>query len=111
MIRNENGVCQCGHTTNNWIMMEYGVLEPYCQSCVQKENEEYENELVFCGDCKTLKPRKEVRSWRWFDFYAAQGDEPMLVCTSCWGAHRHQRRMEQDAIDREREMRFLGMDD
>ena len=110
MEKKEIGVCQCGCTTNNWIMMEDGVLEPYCPSCIQKDNEAYENELVGCCDCKTLKPRKEIRSWRWYDFYAGQGDTPWNICTDCWGKPKHQYRMAKDAEDRAQEMRYLGMD-
>lgn len=53
-----------------------------------------------CCDCKTkIEPGTE-RKWRWYDFYAAQGDEPFIICAGCWDAPRHQWRMEQDRKDR-----------
>ena len=37
-----------------------------------------------------------MRQWRWYDFYAPQGDEPLEICKCCWEAPKHQERMLRD---------------
>lgn len=74
-----------------------------CAECHEKSLEEEEQELVFCNDCGKEHPRKETTEWRWYDFYAPQGDTPLTICDSCWKASKHQQRMARDAADEERE--------
>lgn len=88
----------------------FGPLTRYitCKPCHDKIKEEEAEEMVCCDDCKASKPRKIVSQWRWYDFYAPQGDEPREICETCWQEPKHQNRMKQDKIDRDEE---LGRDE
>ena len=70
-----------------------------CAECAARAEKEEEEAVVVCHDCKKSFPRKEVREWEWYDFYAPQGDEPLVVCHVCWKAPRHQERLKQDKED------------
>lgn len=65
-----------------------------CQPCLDKDM----NELFDfpCIDCKEKKKVSEMRQWRWYDFYAAQGDEPLNVCDPCWNKPKHVSRKQRD---------------
>ena len=82
-----------------------------CTECWQKMKEAEAKEMCYCQDCKQEKPRSEVSEWRWYDFYAAQGDEPRMVCKACWVLPAHQRRMAQDKRDRDEEMGYADDED
>ncbi len=75
-----------------------------CLACVEQSQKEEDEELVFCHDCKTQKPSIEVRRWRWYDFYAAQGDEPICVCKECQTKEKHIERVRQDREECEWEL-------
>lgn len=78
-----------------------------CQAC----HTESQESLSFdpCHDCKQKVPEKDLRQWRWYDFYAPQGDEPLYICGKCWGEPRHQKRIARDRQEEEDE--FGGRDD
>jgi hypothetical protein len=67
-----------------------------CQACLDASEEELS--LDQCHDCHEKVPNKDMLQWRWYDFYAPQGDEPLYICRSCWGKTPHQSRMEQDHL-------------
>ncbi len=70
-----------------------------CSDCLEKQEEEVGNEEVFCPDCKTKVLQKNTRTWRWYDFYAAQGDEALVICKECWDKEKHQARLRKDKAD------------
>lgn len=74
-----------------------------CKACYEKDRDAEKERLCFCNDCKKEIRRWDLRGWRWYDFYAAQGDEELLLCAECWEAPRHKERMRQDKEDEEAE--------
>lgn len=108
----------CPHCENNpkniyAIFKEsdsFGPVSEYamCKDCYSVEKEKIQESEVGCEDCKQMKKRSEVTPWKWYDFYAPQGDEPHNVCKDCWTKPLHQHRMAQDREDRDQE---LGQDD
>ena len=81
-----------------------------CEACCAAADAVEAEEQVGCTYCKVLKPRSETRLWRWYDFYAAQGDIPLCVCKECWDKPSHQRRMASDKADEDWEMGRGGND-
>ena len=81
-----------------------------CAACLRRHNEEEAERLVTCYDCGQAKPAREVRMWKWYDFYAAQGDKPLPVCRECLKGPAHRARVAQDREDLEWEeaQRFGG---
>lgn len=67
-----------------------------CNECHTKARKEADEELVYCNDCNQQVPRKETISWTWYDFYAAQGDEPIIVCRTCENGDKHRQRVARD---------------
>ena len=67
-----------------------------CKDCYLKEKQEEDERIDYCQDCGKALPQKELRVWRWYDFYAAQGDEPLVICDECWKAPKHQWRLQKD---------------
>ena len=67
-----------------------------CSNCLRASREAEAAEMVCCADCLVRKPRRETREWKWYDFYAPQGDEPRCVCKECWKLPMHQERMADD---------------
>ena len=78
-----------------------GLVAAYicCQECCDAARKQEQEELVTCNDCGQRHPRKNVTAWKWYDFYAAQGDEPIEVCNGCWDQPKHQQRLKKDAQD------------
>ena len=74
-----------------------------CKACFAIAQEEEAKEEVFCADCKTTVLKSEALEWRWYDFYAAQGDEPRIICKTCWSLPKHQHRIERDRYQAQRE--------
>lgn len=74
-----------------------------CADCRKKSRESADEVMEFCHDCGTEHPRKDMRQWRWFDFYAPQGDEPLEICNCCWEAPKHQERMLRDRQNKDAE--------
>ena len=57
-----------------------------------------------CDDCKQARARKDTIEWRWYDFYAPQGDEPLVICTECQSKPKHVKRVAKDEADYRYEM-------
>ncbi len=74
-----------------------------CAACETLMQQEEDNEQCTCRDCLGTFPRSQVVMWRWYDFYAAQGDEPICVCDSCRKLPKHQERVRKDREDYEYE--------
>lgn len=81
----------------------------YCEECAVAAQEEADNELEHCHDCGNEVKAKDGSEYRWFDFYAPQGDEPLFICNSCRGKDKHQARVAQDKRDYDAE--FGDQDD
>lgn len=92
-----------------WMVGEndsFGPVSRYglCNECYEKHKAAEEEELEFCHDCGQEKPMKQMTAWRPYDFYAPQGDEPLMICDSCCKAETHRERVRIDREDYEREM-------
>jgi len=89
----------------------FGPVDVYvcCQPCDEaRERVREEVEKRHCADCGAEKKLSETREWRWYDFYAAQGDEPVIVCVPCWSGPKHAARRAEDKAEREWERRQNG---
>jgi hypothetical protein len=62
--------------------------------------------IVRCGDCGKDKFKYLTTEWRWFDFYAPQGDEPLVICDCCRKLPKHCERVRKDTADYNHEMGF-----
>ena len=80
-----------------------------CAECNEKAEIAADEELETCHDCGQEKPMKEITLWRWYDFYAPQGDEPLPICDSCRELPKHIERVKRDREMLEEEME--GWDD
>ena len=89
----------------------YVFTEIACKECEDKGKEEEDNKMVCCDDCKGTFLRKETTEWRWYDFYAAQGDEPCIICDECWNKPAHQSRMARDKADYDAEFGYGDFDE
>ena len=76
----------------------------FCEACFAKAKAEEAEEEVFCPDCKQNVKKADTRTWKWYDFYAPQGDEPLIICKECWLKPKHQSRMARDEEEREEEL-------
>jgi len=90
----------------------FGPVSRYvsCEQCYRDSQEERRKELVRCDDCKLAIPSENVRTWKWYDFYAPQGDEPYHICESCWDAPAHVARMKKDDEERACEEEYYDGD-
>jgi hypothetical protein len=81
-----------------------------CRVCYEADQEQEDNEEVVCQDCHKRVAKKDSREWRWYDFYAAQGDEPLVICNTCWHepAHKARRAEDQKASQEESEYHRTG---
>lgn len=70
-----------------------------CDACDAKAEEAEGNEEVGCDDCKNIVKRKDGIEWKWYDFYAAQGDEPYFICNTCRYLEKHRNRVAKDQAD------------
>jgi hypothetical protein len=77
-----------------------------CQACAGKADDEADREEVVCYDCHARVQRKDSISWRWYDFYAAQGDTPLIICSSCVKKEKHQDRVKRDRQDAQAEEEY-----
>lgn len=84
----------------------FGPVSTYvcCQACLDKAEEAEGEEEVVCDDCQKTVKKKNSYEWKWYDFYAAQGDEPLVICDDCRKAPKHQARIKKDREDCEEEM-------
>lgn len=67
-----------------------------CKACYDAGEKERQEKPTTCHECKQTFPGSETTTWRWYDFYAAQGDTPMVICNTCYAAPKHQARMARD---------------
>lgn len=67
-----------------------------CKACADAAKEEEDNEEHTCVDCKQSVKRKDGIFWKWYDFYPAQGDEPLFVGNCCRSKATHQSRVARD---------------
>ncbi len=76
----------------------FGIVSSYvvCSECLEEHDREEDEEQVFCQDCNMKYPKKNTIAWKWYDFYAPQGDEAIIVCDSCRSKEKH-----LDRVDRE----------
>lgn len=103
----------CEHVEAN-PMLAFGVTaendsfgsESYCmcEACWDKQTEEEEDEEHVCFDCKKKFKLKDGVLWKWYDFYAPQGDEPLPICNECAGKEKHLTRVRKDRADLEEEL-------
>lgn len=66
-----------------------------CEDCFEHKKEQ--DRYNICYDCGE---DKRTDQWRWFDFYAPQGDEPLEICDDCWDKPKHQQRMHKDYVNK-----------
>jgi hypothetical protein len=87
---------------NHREMDSFGTVGSWvcCKDCHEKAANAEGEETEVCRDCKTPTKRKEGFFWRWYDFYAAQGDEPVFVCNGCKDKPAHVERVRRDDADR-----------
>ena len=71
-----------------------------CDDCYKAAKDVEGEELVYCGDCKKEHLKKNTIEWRWYDFYAPQGDEPLILCIECRKAPKHLARRARDEADK-----------
>jgi hypothetical protein len=85
----------------------YGV----CKDCAEKHDLEEGGKKVICKDCKTEVAVKDTITWKWYDFYAAQGDIPLIICRECTNKGTHLRRVQRDREDQDEEFGVCNEDD
>lgn len=74
-----------------------------CQPCHQAAADAEGEESRVCTDCSNVVKKKDGFLWRWYDFYAAQGDVPVFICNGCEGKDKHLNRVRRDNEDRQAE--------
>lgn len=67
-----------------------------CKECHDKMKQEEADEEVVCHDCHQKVKKSDTISWRWYDFYAPQGDEPLTICKECTAKPKHVNRVKKD---------------
>lgn len=72
-----------------------------CEACYHASVAAHAAEMVVCNDCKKEVPRSQATEWKWWDFYAPQGDEPLVICDQCRKLPKHIERVRADRADRE----------
>lgn len=87
-------------------MDSFGPVSSYvcCKACDDKAQEEEDNEECVCKDCGLSKKKKEGAEWRWYDFYAPQGDVAPFICNECRKLPKHLDRVARDDADRRAEL-------
>jgi len=75
-----------------------------CRACWDEAEQEEDEEEHTCFDCKKKFKLKDGFLWKWYDFYAAQGDEPLPICNECAGKEKHLARRRKDAAERDEEL-------
>lgn len=112
----------CEHTSHEDISKvvgyfyekdSFGWVSVYavCEECRAESQAQIDESTVCCGYCKLSFPKKETFEWRWYDFYAAQGDEPLIVCNGCGNSDAHKHRVARDREDYEHEFGIQDDDD
>lgn len=67
-----------------------------CEACSEAADKAEDEENVICFDCGGEFQRQETHEWKPYDFYAAQGDEPLIICKTCRIAPKHLARVRND---------------
>lgn len=75
-----------------------------CKVCSDESLLEQNDVEERCRDCGELHKTGDMIKWRPYDFYAPQGDEPLLICNECCGKEKHRCRVEKDRGDFEDEI-------
>jgi hypothetical protein len=83
----------------------FGTVGSYvcCKACHEKIMTEKGEEKCSCSDCKQVVKRSEGFRWRWYDFYAPQGDVALFICDACKDKPTHVARVQRDDADRDSE--------
>lgn len=76
-----------------------------CEACSNKADAEEDEEDVVCYDCQKTVKKKNSIEWRWYDFYAPSGDEPLIICDCCRKEEKHINRIRRDREDYEEEFK------
>lgn len=82
-----------------------------CKECSEALDKQEDEELVTCDDCGQEFQRKDTHEWKPYDFYAPQGDEPMVICNTCRTAEKHLARVRKDEADYQAEFGDEDEDD
>ena len=106
-----DGACEhcCKNSSLAFIVIKemdsFGPVSEFvqCKACYAKSKRKEAHETTICMDCKLSVRKSETRIWRWCGFYAPQGDEPWVICKTCWELEAHQDRIARDLRERERE--------
>lgn len=77
-----------------------------CAKCYEEHKEVQKEIEEICHDCGNEYPRSKVIFWKWYDFYAPQGDEPLVICDTCATKEKHKKRVREDDIAYQREMQY-----
>lgn len=75
-----------------------------CKECWEAAQKAQAEEMVTCQDCHQIVPTKDTISWRWYDFYAPSGDEPLIICIECKYKPTHLNRVAKDKKERDAEL-------
>ncbi len=91
----------------------FGTVGVYacCKECSENLDKQEDEELVTCDDCGQEFQRKDTFEWKPYDFYAPQGDEPMVICKVCRTADKHLARCRKDRADYNAEFGYDDDDD
>lgn len=85
----------------------FGTVGTYvvCRDCFKEKEEAEKQERIRgkCEDCGEAVKMADSIGWKWYDFYAAQGDEPLCICKACVDKSRHQSRVSADSTERQLE--------
>lgn len=76
-----------------------------CKECWEAAQKAQAEEMVTCQDCHQIVPSKDTISWRWYDFYAPSGDEPLIICSDCLIREKHKKRISLNTFYREMEFK------
>lgn len=79
-----------------------------CAVCRDENKEAEGNQSTCCHDCKLTVLTKDTINWKWYDFYAPQGDELLVICKDCQSKEVHVKRVAKDQADYESE---FGIED
>lgn len=89
-----------------WGSESYGM----CEACAEAVDKAEGEEEVVCHDCKQIHKKKDTVEWKWYDFYAPQGDEPLIICNECRMKPTHIERRRRDQEDYEKEQSYYDKD-
>lgn len=84
----------------------FGIVSRYvcCAKCEEEAEERDEQVIHTCFDCGKKHAAKDGIAWKWYDFYAPQGDDPLHICNDCCAREKHINRVKRDREDYEAEM-------